>query len=61
MSIELIIIGLGNHTKNKIIPILKNLSIPIKAIITSTKISHYKNIKIYKDIHSIKDKKTITH
>lgn len=61
MSIELIIIGLGNHTKNKIIPILKILSIPIKAIITSTKISHYKSIKIYKDIHSVKDKKKISH
>ena len=61
MSIELIIIGLGNHTKNKIIPSLKELSVPIKALITNTKLTHYDGIPIFNDISNIKDKNSITH
>jgi len=61
MSIELVIIGLGNHTKTKIIPVLKDLSIPIKAIITNINLTHYDGINVFNDISSIKDKNIITH
>lgn len=58
---DLIIFGLGNHTKNKIIPVLKEMSIPIVGIITATKIDCYKGIKVYKSIDNVKNKKNISH
>jgi hypothetical protein len=61
MSIQLVIFGLGNHTKTKIIPALNLLSIPIKAIISNIDLMEYESIKVFKKISSIKDKNTITH
>ena len=50
MKKGVIIIGLGNHVQNKIIPALNNLKIPIIGIITNnhefkTDCKKYKNIK----------------
>ena len=55
------IIGLGNHTKTKIIPTLEQLSIPIVGIVTSTKIEHYNEIKVFNDLEIALKKNTITH
>ena len=57
----LIIVGLGNHTKNKILPALNELSIPVKGIVSSTKLSYYENIKIYSDLNSLINSDKISH
>lgn len=61
MSLGLIIIGLGNHTKTKLIPVLDELSIPILGIVTSTKIEYYNNIKVFKKLEMALKKNKITH
>ena len=61
MSMNLIIIGLGNHTKTKIIPTLEQLSIPILGIVTSTKIEYYNKIKVFDELDVILEKNKITH
>ncbi len=61
MTLSLVIIGLGNHTKNKLIPTLEELTIPIKGIVSQSKISSYKNIKVYKNVESVLQLHKITH
>jgi len=61
MSIELVVIGLGNHTKSKIIPALQSLSIPIRAIISEIDLTRYEDIEVFNSISSIRDSDTITH
>ena len=61
MSLGLIIIGLGNHTKTKLIPVLDELSIPILGIVTSTKIEYYNNIKVFNKLEMALKKNKITH
>ena len=55
------VIGLGNHTKTKIIPTLELLSIPIMGIVTSTKIEYYNKIKIFNELEIALKKNIITH
>ena len=61
MSIGLMIIGLGNHTKTKIIPTLEQLSIPIAAILSSTKIEYYNEVKVFNELEIVLKKNNITH
>ena len=61
MSMSLMVIGLGNHTKTKIIPTLELLSIPIMGIVTSTKVKHYNKIKIFNELEIALKKNKITH
>ena len=61
MSMSLMVIGLGNHTKTKIIPTLEQLSIPIMGIVTSTKIKHYNKIKVFNELEIALKKNKITH
>lgn len=61
MSMSLMVIGLGNHTKTKIIPTLEQLSIPIMGIVTSTKIEHYNKIKVFNELEIALKKNKITH
>ena len=61
MSNNLIIIGLGNHTKTKILPALEKLCIPVFGIITSSNRKYYKKIKTFNNLDSVLDKFQITH
>lgn len=57
----LIIIGLGQHTKNKIIPLLEELNVSIKGIVTSTHLKKFKNIYLYKSLDYLLTKEKISH
>ena len=57
----LIIIGLGQHTKNKIIPILKELNICVKGILTSTNLKKFKNINLYNSLDHLLKKEKVSH
>lgn len=57
----LIIIGLGQHTKNKIIPLLEELNVFVKGIVTSTNLKKYKNIKLYNSLDNLLKNEKISH
>ena len=57
----LIIIGLGQHTKNKIIPMLEELNVFVKGIVTSTNLKKYKNINLYNSLDNLLKNEKISH
>lgn len=57
----LIVIGLGQHTKNKIIPLLEELNVSVIGVVTSTKLKKFKNINLYNSLDYLLQKEKISH
>lgn len=57
----LIIIGLGQHTKNKIVPLLEELNVSVKGIVTSINLKKFNKIKLFKSLDILLKKEKISH